>query len=321
MQLNWPVTPWNSLNLSVAGGYNFYAQNSDLNQFFLNPGTGLAFELFIGDWMFTVSDQMKMQESALENPTRAGGSDSSSLENDAGVAALWDLGKLQVNAGYNHVDYVTLSGVGSGRSPASENFTVNVGATVVPELQVGVAGGATLAEGQTATATPNAFQWQAGLFAQMLASEHFTARLDAGYSIYTPEQSSTNSLGASAAVYFQLSVTHQVNAHVRYKLAAGHSIDFGYDGIPDDRYFASLETSWDMLRGITLSLPVLWESGQQAAFAAVSYEQYSAGLSLGRGLTRKLSASAYYRWTTETSNRSQLNYTDNIVGLNLTWQF
>jgi len=322
-QLNWPVTEWNTLNVSLDAGYLFYAQNSDLNQFYLNPGSGLSFDVYVQDWVFTLHDFAKISQSALENPTQSGGGSSSLLENDAGVSGLWDLDKTVVSFGLDHVNYFNLTTAGNTNQldSSSDNLNLSAGVRMVPEVLMGVSGGISLLSGSRFTAGSGAMQWNAGLFVNTQVSEHLSARLDAGYSAYSPDNPATNSPSEASALYFQLSVTHQVNERIRYSLSAGHSIDFEY-GQPTDRYFVRLDPSWNFLRNVTIALPLSWEQGEQVATSqSVTYDQYSAGVTFSRGLTRKLSGSVYYRWVMETANQATLNYTANIVGLSLTWQF
>ena len=274
--------------------------------------------------MFTLHDFAKISQSILENPTQSGGGNSSQLENNAGVSGLWDLDKTVVSFELDHVNYFNLTTTGGNTNQldsSSDNLNLTAGVRMVPEVLMGLSGGISLLSGSRFTAGSGAMQWSTGLFVNTQVSEHLTARLDAGYSAYSPDHPTTNSPSGASALYFQLSVTHQVNERVHYSLSAGHSIDFEY-GQPQDRYYVRLDPSWDFLRGFTITLPLSWEQGAQVATTqSASYDQYSAGLTVSRGLTRKLSGSVYYRWMMETSNQASLNYTANIVGLSLTWQF
>ena len=336
--LNWPVTEWNTLNVSLAAGYSFYAQNSDLNQFYLNPGSGISFEMFVGDWVLNFHDRASVSENTYENPTYNGRSSNAQMQNDAGVSGRWDLNKIVLNTGFDHVNYTSLDGGRGQPDSSSENFSLNLAYKVLPELLVGVEGGLGLisyaAAGATNTvAVRDATQWSGGVFSSWQASEHLSMRLDAGYTVYSPGQTGTNLFlvgtnivalpvgGDYTALYFQFSVSHTVNEHVSYTLSAGHSVDFAYNGSPTDRYFVALNPRWNFIRNFSVSPSFRWESGSQLATGATSYDQYGVGLTVGCSLTQKLSASAYYQWVMETANQAALNYTANIVGLNLAYRF
>src|SRR6185503_5735635 len=45
-QLLWPITQHNRLDLNVGVGYTAYVNRSDLDRFFINPGTELSFDIY-----------------------------------------------------------------------------------------------------------------------------------------------------------------------------------------------------------------------------------------------------------------------------------
>ena len=328
-QLHWPVTMRNSLDVSVGVGYSIYAKHTELNQFFLSPDSGVSFDVFIGDWVINLHDRATLTENAYENPTTTNGVNQSYLQNNVGVSGLWDLNKAVVSVGYDHANYMSLSSGGSGQpDSASENFYLNAGLRPREEILVGVEGGLGLMSYNHSGATngvsslaADAMQLNGGVFATLQLSQHFSARLDAGYTIYAPDNTGTNSASDTAGLYFQLSVTHQVNERVSYSLSAGHSVDYAYNGQPYERSFVRLNPTWNFLYKWNVGSSFSWEHGTQVGVSALVYDQYTAGFSLGRQLTQKLSGGMHYQWVMETANQATLNYTANIVGLNLNYQF
>ena len=328
-ELHWPVTERNSLDVSLGAGYSFYAQHSDLDQFFLTPNSGISFDVYVGDWVFNLHDRASLTQNAYENPTTTNGVNSTYLQNNAGVSGLWDLNKAVLSIGYDHANYMSLATTTfSQPDSASENFYLNAGVRPREEILVGVEGGFGLMNydrsgvtNSTSAVAADAMQWNGGIFCTLQLSQHFSARVDAGYTVYTPDKTGTNAASGSAGSYFQLSLTHQVNEHVSYSLSAGHSLDYAYNGQPYDRYFVRLNPSWNFIYKWNFGTSFSWEQGTQVGVSALSYEQYTAGFSLGHQLTRKLSVEMHYQWVMETANQAPLNFTGNIVGLSLAYQF
>lgn len=329
-QLTWPVTEWNTLNFSMDGGYSFYAQHSDLNQFYMNPGSGLSFDIFIKDWKINLHDRAAMTEYAYQNPTTGGGQNNTFLQNDAGISGLWDLNKMVVNLGFDHMDYIGVNNQSSQPDSASENFFLNAGFRFQPEIMVGLEGGLGLVRYAQASPTnvavaSDALQWNAGAFSSVQISESLSARLDGGYTVYLPENSRLAGGGEMTSLYFQFSVSHRITEHIDYLLTAGHSVDFAYNGQPYERLFVRLNPNWNVLWKFSISTPVWWEQGTQVAANALHYNQYGAGFTVSRALSQKLSASVYYQFVMETTDQAQVgnnaNYTADIVGLNLSYQF
>lgn len=330
-QMHWPITKWNSLDMSLSAGYSFYVTHSDLNRVYMNPGSGLSFNIYVGDCVINLHDWISITEYSYQNPTASNNGRYSRLENAVGASALWDLNKVVTQLGYDHVNDVSLGSNQQQPDAASDNWFANAGVRVLPELMAGVESGLGLIsydQGQSAPQRPDATQWNAGAFSKWQVSEHINTRLDAGYTVYSPSSTSgfTN-LNNSANLYFQFLITHQVNEFFDYTLSASRITVSTFYGQPYDTYTVRLQPNWKIFRKFSLSTPFWWKRGNQLASniyglgGANSYDQYSAGINIGRNLTQKLSSSLGYQYVRETSSQSGLNYTANIVSLNFSYQF
>lgn len=323
-QMHWPVTQINDLNLSVSAGYSEYIQHNDLNRFYVNPGSGLSFDIYAGDFVINVHDRLSITENAYQNQSTTGNNTYASLQNTAGMSTLWDLNQAVINFGYDHGNYLALNSSRGQPDAASENFFLNVGARPVPEILTGVEAGGGLVHysGSGAIATPDAKQWNVGVFCSATISEYISARLDAGYTAFLPDNTSTNFSGSSSSgFYLQLLLTHRVNQFFDYSLSAGRSMDLQYNGQPYDRYTVRWQPNWNFLKDYHLSTPLWYEHGTEIYFQSAAYDQYGAGIQISRQITEKLSGSFSYRFIKETSGKAGLSYTDNIVSLSFAYQF
>jgi hypothetical protein len=326
VQMNWPVTQLNDLNLSLTAGYADYLRYQDLNQLYVNP-SGISFDIYAGDFVIDLHDRISVTENAYQNQSAGGNTTYASLQNTAGVNALWDLNKAVMTLGYDHGNYLALNSSQGLPDAASENFFLNGGVRLVPEILAGleVGGGLIHYSGSGATnsaVTPDATQWNVGAFCTATISDYMDARLDAGYTVFTPDTTSASFSSAGiSGFYLQFLLTHRVNQFFNYSLSAGRSIDLQYTGQPYDRYFARWQPNWSFLRKYTISTPLWWEHGTEVYFQTVSYDQYGAGIDISRQLTQKLSGGISYQFVKETSGQPGLNYIDNIVSLSFSYQF
>jgi hypothetical protein len=326
-QMDWPVTQINDLNLFVAAGYSAYLHNQNLNQFFVNPGSGLSFDIYAGDAVINVHDQVSITENAYQNQSAGGNTTYASLQNTAGLNTLWDLNKFVVTAGYDHGNYLELNSSQGQPDASSENFFLTGGVHPAPEILTGLeAGGGLINYSGSGTAgsaaTPDATQWNVGAFCTATISEYLDARLDAGYTEFLPDSAPTNfDSSAASGFYMQFLLTHRVNQFVNYTLSAGRSIDLQYGGQPYDRYDVRWQPNWNFLKDYTISTPLWWEYGTEVYFQSASYDQYGAGINVGRQITKKLSGSISDQFVKETSGQAGLAYTVNIVSLSLSYQF
>jgi hypothetical protein len=331
VQLHWPVTLKNSLDVSVAAGYSEYFEHPELSQFFINPGSGFAFNVYAGDFRINFHDRVAVTQQAYQNAGVSGGNrDLVSLQNTAGIGALWDLDKAIANVGYDHVNYVSLSQNQGEPDASSENLFINSGVRVRPELLLGVeAGGSVITYNQTSQANmpiADATQWSMGAFGTAQVSEYISARLDCGYTVYTPESSSASFVATdTSGIYFALSVSHRVNQFFSYTLAAGRNTDLAAYGQAQSYYFVRLTPAWNLFRKYSLSTPLWWQDGTRIyntrSGGDAHYQQIGAGVTVSRALTRKLSGSLGYQFVEESSDEKSLNYTVNTVDLNFTYQF
>jgi hypothetical protein len=326
-QVHWPVTQLNDLNLSVAAGYSAYVQHSDLDQFFVNPGSGISFNIYTGDFVINLHDRISITENAYQNQSANGNTIYASLENTAGVNALWDLNKAVMTVGYDHADYMALNSNQGQPDTTSENFSLNGGVRLVSETLVGVEAGGGLVSysgsgAAGSAAKPDATQWNLGAFCTTTISEYLEARLDAGYTAFTPDMKSTSfDSQAASGYYLQILLTHRLNRFLDYSLSGGRSVDLSYGGQPYERYTVRWQGNWSFLRNYTISTPLWWEHGTEVYFQTASYDQYGAGIGIGRQITEKLSGNISYQFVEETSAQPGMNYTDNIVSLSFSYQF
>lgn len=328
-QIHWPVTQKNSLDVSLGVGYSFYATHSELNQSYVNPGSGLSFNIYAGDCVINMHDRISITENAYQNPTAGGNGNYAQVENAAGASALWDLNKLVAHLGYDHVNDVSLGSNQQVPDATSENWFLNAGVHFLPQITAGIEGGVGLisfSQGQSTATQPDAMQWNAGVFCQAQISEYISGRLDAGYTVYSPANTGAfTNLSNASSLYFQFSVSHQVNRFINYSLSAGRSTDSSFYGQPYDFYFVRLQPNWNFFRKYQLSTPFWWQKGTQlyalGGAAAADYDQFGAGINIGRAITQNLSCTLAYQFIRENSGQSSLNYTVNIVSLSFSYRF
>lgn len=333
-QIHWPVTLKNSLDISLGAGYSQYLQHQDLSQFFITPGSGLSFDVYVGDFKINLHDRITITQYSYQNPGVNGGNQNQiNLQNTIGTSALWDLDQVVANFGFDHVNYASLaSGQNSQPDSASENIFVNTGIRVRPELLIGLEAGGTLINYSQTTSTntyptPNAVQWSTGVFGSAKVSDYIDVRLDAGFTDYIPEHTGTNQVTQnSSGLYFSFTLTHRVNQFMNYNLSAGRSTDLSAYGQAQNYTYVNLNPNWNLFKKYTVSTPVSWRQGTRVNNYATGgnsadYQQLQLGLTVGRSLTQKLSASIGYQFVRETSGEASLNYTVDIVSLNLNYRF
>lgn len=322
-QMLWPVTDKNTLNLNMGVGYSAYVRNPDLSRLYITPGSELSFDLYVGDFWINLHDRFSITENSYQDPTVTGSGNYSRLENALGATATWDLNKVVARAGFDHVNYVALSGASGQPNGVSELAWASLGYTLKPGLIAGVElGGGLLSYQGTNVLYPNAKQWNAGVFLDTQVSEYIHLRVSGGYTDYAPEggQATTNTSDFTG-FYGQLEIRHRANQFLDYTLNAGRSITFAYYGGSVDLIYARLMANWNLIQKVTLGTSLQYEHGVELTAPGEIFDRYGATVSLGRSLTSKLSAGLGYEFWWRTSDLPGKSYTLNVVSLNLSYRF
>jgi hypothetical protein len=321
----WPITEQNSMNLKLDGGYSAYVEHSNLNRFFIR-GSEFAFDLYVGNLWLNVHDRFSITEDVYLDPTAVGQGDLSRFENAAGISALWDLNKVMVRAGYDHLNYISISGGENRRRPDGQNdvFFANVGYELRPRMMLGVEAGLGLVSYEETgnVIFTEAVQWNTGLFFEAPVSEYMKLELGAGYTVFDPELRPGATLDDDLeGIYARATVRHRVNEHVTYSLSGGRNISFTFYGGTIDLYFARLQANWRLLRKVTLVTSFDYDGGTQYDYGVEEFNRYGGGISAWRGITEKLRAGVGYRIYVRDSDVARRNYTVNIASLDLNYRF
>jgi len=323
LEMLWPVTEKNSLTLKTGIGYSAYVQHSDLDRIFIKPGSELSFDLYAGDFWINLHDRFSITEGAYQDPTVSGTGDYARLENAVGVTTLWDLNKVNLRVGYDHVDYLSLSTHGRQPDGQSELFSSSASYAIKPGMSAGIElGGGLLNYSGTNTLFSEATQWSLGSFFSTELSEYIHFRGSVGYIVYSPESRGTAGAGKDfTGVYAQIGISHRPNQYVNYRLSGGRTLTFAFYGGTVDLYYARLDATWDVVQKINISTAFDFEHGSQISSGNETFDRYGAGLSLGRIITSKLSGSLGYRFYWRRSDVAGRSYTVNVVSLNLNYAF
>ena len=328
----WPVSEKNSINLDFGAGYLFYLQHSEYDRPFISPDTDLSFDLYVGNWWFNFHDRFSIYENAYSDPTVTGIADYQRLENDGGVSGVWDLNKALIKLGYDHVNYADLTSSSGSPDVESEVFSGSAGYVLRQDNYAGVEFGSELLNYSPANYIKSGVQWNMGAYYDGQLTQYIRARASVGYTIFSPETvASLPTPSDVTGLYAQLALTHRLNQYLSYSLAGGRTLTFSYYGGTVEDYYLNFSANWNLLYKITLSTSFGFDhgtqkfsyfSGDRLGVRSETFDRYAPGISLGRSLSRKLSASLQYRYFLRNSDLGGSGeYAANIVTLDLRYRF
>jgi len=314
----YPLTERNSLNLTIGAGYAFYLREDNLSRYFITPGSELSFDVFVGDCLINIHDRVSVSQDAYENPAATGSGNIGTFDNMAGVSATWDLHDVVLTTGYDHLLRRSTTSGFSQQNATSHAVHGSGGLKVNSFTIIGVDLGATLIERETQS---GGVQYNIGLSYRSQISQYLSVRAALGYTLYQLDNPAPGQSKDLNAIYGSLAVQHRVNRIVSYSLEAGRDVQIGLFSDILDLYFARLQANWNLIHKVSLGTHLSYEWGTESGGAGDEITRYGGGISVGRGLTEKLSARLYYDLLVRNSNLPGREYLQNRVGLSLAYAF
>jgi len=325
----WPISEKNALNLVIAGGYSAYVENPQFNRWYIHPGSELSFDLYAGDFWINLHDRLSILEDSYQDPTVVGVADYALLENVVGISTSWDLNQVRLKLGYDHVSYNVLRGANqtTGRTPDgnSEVFSTSIGCALKPGLIAGAELGTSLisyAPSSSGQLFTEATELNIGCFVEARLTDYTVLSGSVGYDDFSPEPDTTAQVtGDFEGLYFRVELASRINRSLQLALSAGQNLNFSLYAGAVNLSYARLALNWSVLNKTRFSTTFNFEHGNQIGFERERFDRYGPGLSVGRELTRNLSATVSYQWYYRTSDLPERDYMLNIALLDLQYQF
>jgi hypothetical protein len=319
LKADWPVTEQNTLALSMGAGYVEYIHDPALSHLNINSDSGLAFNVYSGDFLFNLHDRFSAVDYQTQDPSVS--ASLIRLENTPGVAASWDLNMLVLTAGYDHDTYDSLSGNYQYSDNASELFNGKAAFLVSPTSQLGLeAGGGMTRYDQNVL--DNSTHFSVGPFYQAKFTPHLSGEVHAGFASYDFAHNGTvEDVSNFNGYYASASVIHQLNASFSQSLSAGRRIQLGITSELTEDYFVNYQATWAFIRNVFTTFNLSFDHGTTSGGTVETYDQYGPGITLGWRISDKLLASASYAFLEKESDVSNYSYTQNRVLLDFTYDF
>lgn len=332
-RLFWPITQRNALTFSLGLGYAKYFNHSEYDYFILAPGSQLSFDLFVGDFRFTIYDRFSYTQDPQNNAAVRGVPRYGGIDNSAGLNVLWDLNKVILTAGYAHRDYFAEPEEFDYLSRSSElffaraSFLLDNGVALGPEASSSITS-------YDQSVLNDSFSYSVGGFAEAQLSPHMRVGAHAGYVTYEFEEGDRTIPSENPQTYyFSVDMAHTLNEYISHTLRGGREIVGGTWSNFQEEYFARYSITWRIIRDVGLTTGLFYENGSypplivqgaagpQTALAAEDYERFGANINVSYQLMRKLRTTLSYRFLLRQSENERFDYKQNAVVLGMTYRF
>lgn len=315
----WPVSVQNTLALSVGIGYVEYLRERNLSHLNITSDSGLAFNVYSGDFVFNLHDRFSAVEYQIQDPSVS--ASLIRLGNTAGLGATWNLNQLILSAGYDYQTYTSLSGNYSSSDDSMELFNGSAAFILSSTSKLGLEAG-----GGTTTYTQNVLdnntQFNVGPFYQAQFTPHFGGSISAGFTSYQIAHTGTvRNASDFSGYYVSASVNNRLNESFSHSLSFGRQIQGGITAELSKDYFANYQATWILIHKLSTTFRFSFYDGTTSGGVAQKYDEYGPGITLGWRITDKLGSSVAYDFLEKTADVSSLSYTQNRLMLDFTYDF
>jgi hypothetical protein len=319
-----PIAQRNLLQLHVGVGYDQYLEHDQYSGLRLQSGSELAFNMWVKDLTINLHDRFQYTQDSAGKSDIAGSGRYGGLDNSAGISTTWDLQDVTLNAGYDHQNFVSSSSDFESANRASEILTARAGFKFNPGLIAGV-------EDTTSFTTysqqslNNSVSYSPGVYADWRPGTYFQVQPRVGYTFYNFEQTSRLIQAHDQnSWYAGVTVTHELTDFMSYSVSAGHELRLGIQADAVEDWYLRPNINWKIFKYFDVNTFVTYEHGtqgeaQQVGGLSETYDWIGGGLGVNFALTKKIQMGMNYRITVRSSDAGSRDYTQNLVGLQLTY--
>jgi len=327
----WLATGQSELDFYTSAGYGKYLEHPSNDQFEVNPGSALSWNISFEDGSLTFFDQFSDSQSVISEASVTGVSKLPRIDNTVGARANWQPGRWLFELDYSHDTYFSDDATFEYLNRNSENFFLRVGHLLVEDTQLGLETSASLTRYQIPIQSNNT-SYSLGPYLDWQITDNLSATARGGYTLYFFDANGAQPAQNLDSYYGSLTLTDQLTKFVSQKLSIERDISLGLG--QGNNYTEQLSVNyglnWTATSYLGLSLNLSYADGNQpltTQFYSLSYtenENYGqVGINPGISyqFTAKLGGSLSYGHWTRTSNLFGRSYQDNDLTFQLNYSF
>ena len=321
---SYPIGKRNLFLLDADIGYDQYFDHPQYSAITVVSGSRASFDIYAEEFAINLHDRFSYTRdpgtvAAVANTAVYGG-----FDNTVGMSVTRDYLDFVPSIGYDHRNFVASSSQFAYQDSGSELLNGRAGFRVHPTVVTGLeaAGSFTTYDERVLN---NNTGWTGGAYAEWQPDRylHFTAR--GGYAAFHFDQTSTT-LNAQDqnSWYLGITLNHDITESISYAVAGGHELQLGVSTDTIEDWYARASVNWKIIKGLIFITALSYENGTQGATTAEStaeehFNWFTCNVGLTHPITKNLEASLDYRFTIRSSNLAARDYTQNLVGLRLTY--
>jgi hypothetical protein len=335
----WPITQLNTFRLDLGIGYAFYTQHpsNNTNAILVNPGSQLAFDIFVGDFRINIHNRFSIQQDPVAEVTLSNVADYGRFENTAGIAVLWDLNAAVVTLGYDHYLFIATESDFDYLNRNADMVNGSIAFTPNATMSVGLEG-AFVDTYYNESVMNDSIAYSVGAFLETQLSNYLKLRVAGGYQNINFDDSGLVNDGQNVSDYYaNILLSHRVNSVLTHSISAGHENQLGVNSNFTTLNYVRYTANWNILYHTLLSTELFYEDAEDSGgnpflipapgvflfnpFVAEHIHRYGGALTLGYQLTPHVTLGFRYQYTQKDSDLPLRDYRQNRVSFDGTYSF
>jgi len=320
-----PVGKRNLFRIDANVGYAEYLDHTEFSTLTVTSGSLLSFDLYLEDFWINLHDRFAYTRDPGAVAAVANTADYGGLDNTVGLSVTRDFRDFVPTLGYDHYNFIANSSDYSYLEKGSELLSASAGFRFHPTVIAGLEANGSLTTYDQPVLNDNT-GISAGVYADWQAGHYFRVNARGGYAAYFFDQTSLTVRAIDQnAWYLGLTLTHDISEAVSYSLSAGHELRLGISTDTIEDWYVRAKANWTIVKHLGLTTSLSYENGTQGATTIQGsryqedYDWFGGRITLSHPITKRLDARLDYRFTIRASNTQFRDYTQNLVGLQLTY--
>jgi len=325
LKASYPIGRANLLTVDIGVGYDLYINHDNYSGPRLTSGSQVSFDTYVKDFRFDFHDQFQYSRDQAGVAAVAATGQLEYIQNTAGLTVDWDLRDVVLTVGYDHQNYISEASGNDYLNHSTEIVTGRAGLKVHPRITTGIEANIPFTSYDLPVLN-DSVGYSGGVYAQWQPNSFISIAPKVGYTLYDFQQTSFFIRAKNqTSWYADLTVKHAITSAISYSFSAGHELRLGMQADSIDDWYFRPSLTWNLLRAVALNAGVTYEHGTQSAQGVLgaggeNYDHVGGNLGLAYSVTKHLVATLAYRYTVRSSNVIFREYTQNLIGLQLTYE-
>jgi hypothetical protein len=321
----WQLSALNALRLDLGIGYAAYVSHSRFNteSVLIAPNSLAAFDIYVGDFRITVSDQFSVLQNPVDEITLARVARFERFQNAAGVTVLWDLNKVILVGGYTHYNLQSISSDFSYLDRSEEQFFFSGSFRATNTLSLGIRGTGAIVN-YAKSFNNGGVLYSFGPFLETQITSYINFAIEGGYQGGTFDSGGLNGDSSNlGSFYARLQITHRINRYVSEKIDIGHDAILGLTSNSTSLTYARYASIWRVNSRATVNLEAFYEHGVDSPsnFDSERVNRFGVGADLDYKLGRHFTTSLGYWFLDRLSDLPDRDYYQNRALWAITYDF